>query len=755
MPSITVQRAMGAVLIVISTQIASVSALDAQASPTATISGRVQDPAGNPLPTARIVIAELGRSATTSADGTFAFRNVRPGTYHIDATLLGYAPGHEEVNIPEGEGQAVARVVLTLRITPLALSGVQVTASIAAEDPLRITQSTVQLTGKELARNIGATVAQTLSRQPGIATRYAGPGPSVPVIRGFTGERILVLQDGQRAGDLSATSADHGLSVDPLAAMQIEVVRGPASLLYGNNALGGVVNVVSHDIPTSVPGGWDGYVAAQGESVNPGGALSGSVALPLGQSFALTVHGGWRSIDDVRTGEGGRLDNTQFDSRNGTLGVGYVTDDLSAGIGYRVFDFDYGLPASPDDEEAGIRIDGIRHEATGRAELTLASSAFTNLRLNGSAQWYRHDEVEPDGAIGTTFDLKTQTVNVLTRTRFGPFTGAVGVSGLFEQYAPTGEEALTPPADSRSAGILLFQEVPISGRSSEMAPRIQVGARYDWYRIKADEGGTQFRPARSRAFRNVSGSVGLNVPLNTGMSASLSLARAFRAPTVEELFSNAFHAALGSFDIGNPDLAAETNQGIEGVLRAQNERVSAQAAAYYNWIDNYIAPNIVGDTVIVDEGETSVVPLNVFQQADAQVRGVEAQIEATILDDVVLGVMGDLIRGTYFDGSPLPFLPTARIGGSARWDNGRYSLGAEMRHAIAQDDVPENEFATGAYTLVDLSAGLMLTAAGRVHSIMLRTDNVFDVLYREPTSRIKEFAANPGRNVTLVYRMLF
>lgn len=748
-------RALGALVFLV-LNITAARAAEAAASDPAVappVIGAVRDMAGNPLPNARVVVAELGRATTTAGDGTFAFRELRAGSYHLDATLLGYAPGHVEVVVPQSGPEV--RVTITLEVTALALSGLQVTASALSEDPLRVTQSTIQLTGKELARNLGATVAQTLAEQPGISTRYAGPAASVPVIRGLTGERILVLQDGQRAGDLSSTSADHALSVDPLVATQIEVVRGPASLLYGNNALGGVVNVISGDIPTSVPSHLEGYVGAQAESVNPGGGVSASVTLPVGEFIALSFRGGGRSIDDVRTGDGGQLDNTQFRNLNGMVGIGYIQEALSGGVAYRGYGFDYGLPAPPDDEEAGIRIEGTRHEATGSADLALGTSSLPHLRLEGTAQWYRHDEIEPDGAVGTTFDLRTQTANLTGRTQFGSVRGAVGLSALFKQYAPTGEEALTPPANSSSGGVFLFQEVPLSGGADDLAPRLQLGARYDLYRIETDDGADESSPESVRDFRNVSGSVGLNVPLNESLSASVSVARAFRAPSVEELFSNGFHIAVGTFDIGNPDLKAETNQGIDGVLRAQTTRLVAQVSAYYNRINNYVAPNIVGDTLIEEEGDSSRVPLNIFRQEDASLRGIEGQIEATVARHVVIGTMGDVIRGEFSGGSPLPFMPAARIGGSVRWDDGRYSVGTDVRRAFAQDRVDANELATDGYTLVDLSAGITLLRSAQVHSITLRADNVFDVLYREATSRIKEFAPNPGRNLSVVYRVLF
>jgi iron complex outermembrane receptor protein len=740
----------------------------AAAQQAAQVSGVVQDTTGRPLPSVRVVIPELARTTTSAANGSFTFRNIRPGTYHLDATLIGYAPAHTAITVPEDGAAPVATLVL--RPTALALTGIEVTASPTGEDPLRVPQSTTQLAGRELGRNLRSSVAQTLAEQPGIRARFAGPGASLPVIRGLTNERILVLQDGQRVSDLSYTSSDHGLSVDPLAASQMEVVRGPASLLYGNNALGGVVNVISNDIPTTVPNEVSGYFAGQAESVNPGGATSGSVTLPLADHFALNVRGGGRSVGSVRTGEG-VLENTSFRNLNGTVGLGYVRSDVLAGLAYRGYGFEYGLPFPVGDEEthegetpeehaghAGVRLEGMRHEVIGRGDLNLGTRGITFLRLDGTAQRYSHDEIEPTGEVGTTFNLGTQTANLTGRTRFGRLGGAVGLSTLFRQYDPRGEEALTPPSNSNSFGVFLFQEMPI-GRvepGEAHTPQLQVGARYDVLRIDRQQGEERFGAARSREFGSFSGSVGGTLPIGHSFSVSASLARAFRAPTVEELFSNGFHAAAGSYDIGNPELRQETNLGAELVLRARTGGVNAQLSAFRNRINNYITPDIVGDTLIADEeGEEVSVPLNIYRQEDATLRGVEGQVEAAIGSNWVLGATGDWVRGEFRDGSPLPFMPSPRIGGSARWDDSHYSVGLDVRHSFAQERVPENERATAAYTLVDLSAGFNLIRAGLVHSLTLRADNLLDTLYYDPTSRIKAFAPSPGRNLALVYRVLF
>ena len=241
------------------------------------------------------------------------------------------------------------------------------------------------------------------------------------------------------------------------------------------------------------------------------------------------------------------------------------------------------------------------------------------------------------------------------------------------------------------------------------------------------------------------------MPLGPGLSLGISAARAFRAPTVEELFSNGFHAAAGSYDVGNADLEPETNQGLDAVLRLQSRKANGQLSAYSNRIHNFIAPQIVGDT-LTEEG---LLPLNRYIQRDATLRGLEAQIEAEVAPHIVLGALADVVRGEFRDGEPLPFMPAARIGASARWDNGRLSLGAEWRHAFRQDRVPEHETVVEAYTLVNLSAGANLIAGGRVHTLTLRVENLLDARYREATSRIKAFAPNPGRNASLVYRILF
>lgn len=531
------------------------------------LTGTVSDTTGSPLPNARVAIAALGIATTTNGSGAFTIRSLRPGRYHLTVQLIGYAPSHQDVVISATDD--TASTAITMHATPLTLSTVLVTATPTATDPQNVPRATTELSGAALSRQLGTSVAQTLENQPGISVRYNGPAASAPVIRGLQGDRILVLQDGQRTGDLSAAAPDHAVSLDPLAAERIEVVRGPASLLYGNNALGGVVNVISNDIPSNVPSHMEGYLAGQAESVSPGGALSGALTIPAGRSLALTVRGGWRDAQNVRQGGDVELANTYSRNYYGVGGVGFSRGDVNAGAVYRSYEFDYGLPSAPGDPEAGVHIEGHRQEVAGRATIMLPSSTLGLLRFNGTAQWYSHDEIEHTGEIGTSFALETQTMDLTGKTELGPLTGAVGLSGLFKQYASAGEEALTPAANSNAGGAFIYQELPLRSTSDPDArvPRLQLGGRYDIYRIDSRAGDEKFGAPRSLAFDSWSGSLGLTVPLGESISVGVSAARAFRAPTVEELFSNAFHAAAGTYDQGNPELVAETSRGLDGVDR--------------------------------------------------------------------------------------------------------------------------------------------------------------------------------------------
>jgi iron complex outermembrane receptor protein len=221
---------------------------------------------------------------------------------------------------------------------------------------------------------------------------------------------------------------------------------------------------------------------------------------------------------------------------------------------------------------------------------------------------------------------------------------------------------------------------------------------------------------------------------------------------VEELFANGFHAALGTFDIGNPDLHAEQSMGFDAGIDVQQGRTSAHVGAYINRVSDYIRPVAVAGT-IEEEG-----PVVTFEQSAATLTGAELQVETRLAKGLIGGLVSDYLRARQEDGTPLPYIPAARVGASLRFDNGHFSVGGDVRHALNQTDVSGDalDVPTDGYTLVNMSAGWIFTARSRsVHSLTFRIDNVLDTEYHDAASRIKSFAGNPGRNISLVYRLLF
>jgi iron complex outermembrane recepter protein len=706
--------------------------------------GAVMDEAGAAVEGALVRVVGSDRRAVTDEGGRFELR-VGAGRHHLEVTRYGYSPAVVSVDWPAA---ASTRLEVRLRPTPLALPEVLVTASPTAVSATETTRAVSQLSGRALERRLSGSVAETLAGEPGVAVRWNGPGAAAPIVRGLSGDRVVVLQDGQRAADLSGSADDHRLTIDPLLARRIEVVRGPAALLYGNNALGGVVNVVTDEYGTHGPERAMYAFALQSESAYPGLAAHARAGAPVG-GWSTGVRATARSTGDVRIaatpGLGARLDNTHVRSAGLGASLGRAGTRVSGTAALYAQRFEYGLPLPPDDDET-LTLRGRSTAASARLEAGLGVARFPSLRAAASYTDYFHDEREA-GAVEMAFALRTALADAQVRQAAGDVLGegAWGVSVSWRDYVSTGEEQLTSPAGLVSVGAFTYQELPL-GR----VLALEAGGRVDHQRV-ASRDDPRFGAGERLSFAAWSGSVGVRAGRGA-LSAALSASRSFRAPSVEELFSDALHAGTAAYEIGDASLGPETLRGVDAVLRWRDAHLSAALAAYAAHVADYVALLPRGDTII--DGERW--PVLVYAQRGARLRGVEAALDVALTPRLIATLRGDAGLVTLDGGTPLPFAPARRVGGSLRWQDARFSVGVGARHAFARErtaggaDVP-----THAHTLVDGDAGLRLPFAGGEQTLTLRVTNASNVAYRDPTSRIKWFAPNPGRNVALLWRVHF
>ena len=605
-----------------------------------------------------------------------------------------------------------------------------------------------------------------------------GPAPAQPVVRGMGGDRVLVLEDGQRTGDLATTGPDHAVGVDPSSAQRIEVVRGPAGLLYGSNALGGVINVIREEIPRTLPEQRSGSFNIGGASVNRGIAAGATVSVPVGLSYALRGEITAREGGDMRTPLG-RLPSTDSRGLTGSLGASWLPPWGFLGVSYRGYKLDHGIPGEfqgeqiPGAHEGGADAETSRH--VGRFQMGHFSGLgpFSSLQVEGNLIRYVHREIEGvlesgERVLGTSFDQVTATVNALAGHQHTPGTfreeGTVGVFASFRDLITGG--AFPGVRDAREYNVAFFvhEEVEM-GRY-----RVQVGARYDWHRVepvdtRPIDAGDGLLPVATRTFGDLSGSVSGLVDLGGGWVLGTSLARAFRTPSVRELFSSGPHLADFSYDVGNPELGSEVGLGADIFLRGNLAWANLEASIFRNRIRNFIHDRPTG---LVDPRFRRF-PLYVADGADAEFLGADGRIEVEVLPSVVLDGTFSYVRAEYQEsGNPLPSMPPLSGGVRVRYEPAGYFVTAGWDGTGSQRRVsppipdPQEEGAfilperpTAGHHLMNLGAGIRWVRGDRLHSLTLGIDNLLDRTWRDHLSRTKEVAPEGGRNLQLLYRVNF
>jgi iron complex outermembrane receptor protein len=686
---------------------------------------------GEPVIGAKVIFQEDRRQALTGGDGRFQFDRVKPGTYHLSVEAQGFSARHQEVTVKAPD------TIINLLVDPELHFEEVVSVSAAPRDQFNSYQPTSVLTGQDLTRELGGTLASTLIQQPGVAERSFGAAPARPVVRGLDGDRVLILEDGQRMGDLSSQSGDHGITVNPASASKIEVVRGPATLIYGANAVGGLVNVISDAVPAEAVSGVKGGFT--GDLGTNGGQAQGAADLWWGNArWALHAGGGAARNGNYSTPEG-TVDNTQARSGFGSVGLSWTSSRGYLGANYAYEDTRYGLPYV---EEGQIELTPRRSIVNVRGEMKDLGGFFTSIRGSYAGRWYRHEEVVA-GEVGTAFRNDTHEFEFLgTHRAYGRFSGSFGARALDRSFSAVGDEALSPPVDQQGAAAFVYEEVTFHHAT------LQLGGRFDHasYTPKSAD-----LPARD--FSEFSGSVGVLIQppaFDHRSSIAVSLARTSRYPALEELYFYGSHPGNFAFEIGNPDLGAEHALGLDVSFRWRSARFSAEATYFRNRIDDYVFRKPL-------EGEFDAgFPVVEFVAADSILQGAELHGDVQLASRIFADFGFDYVRGALLDpDAPLPRIPPFRARGGVRYQVGAFNAGGEVTGVSAQDRVFGDETATDGYGLLKLFTSYSWPTGKGVSTITARLDNATNTLYRNHLSYVKEYVPEKGRTFKVVYGVRF
>jgi iron complex outermembrane receptor protein len=633
------------------------------------------------------------------------------------------------------------------------------------------------LDAADLTREVRPSIGETLARQPGVTATSFGPAASAPVLRGLSGDRVRVLTDGIGTLDLSSSGPDHAIAINPVTAERIEVLRGPAALLFGSSAIGGVVNVIDTRIPRVLPKNAVGVdvLAGYGSAANERFA-NGALDVPLGGKFVVHADGNWTKTDDLRTGGHilskelreealvsgdpeiqalaglkGDLPNSASESKEAALGLAYVGDHgFNIGASITRHDTKYQVPIryplEPGVEAEAPTIDQEQTRYDARAEIPL-SGLFSQVRARGGYSSYRHSEIEDTGEIASSFFSKGGEGRVeLVQAERSGWGGTSGIQYLSRHARIRGEEKFLPDSRQKQTGLFTVQTL-VSGPW-----RLEGGGRIEFSKLTAEADEQLATPAQSRGFTTLSASAGAQYEFTPGWRAGLSVSRSARAPSIDELFANGPHLASQAFEVGDPTLDPERSLSVEASLRGSDGPLRFTGNLFYSHFGNFIFQAPTGATR--DE-----LPVFQYRGGKASFYGFEAQLETRL--GQALGVkwggelQADYVRATVRNFGPAPFIPPFRILAALTGERGSFDGRLEVERAFSHDRTAPIETDTPGYTMVNASLDWHAFEANPELSLSLSANNIFDVEARRSTSQLKDFAPLGGRDIRLTARVGF
>lgn len=624
-------------------------------------------------------------------------------------------------------------------------------------------------------RNVGEAIANTL----GASVADFGPSVGRPVLRGLSGARVRVLENGIGAMDVATLGADHAVAVDSVFADQVEIFRGPATLLYGSGASGGFVNVVNQRIPSAVPKTMTGELRGEYDSATEGGLGGLRLTLATGDSLAWHVEyahraGGDYSIPGYAAthpepdAPRGLVEHS--DGRNQSLaaGVAWLGERGTLGFAISGLDNGYGIPgehhehaaAAPAGEDEGTRVEQRQTRFDVKAEWRFDTAAIRKIALRWGHNAHRQDELE-DGALGTRLDNAEWEGRLeLLHGSIGAFDGVAGMQVQHRDFTSGGDEALVPQSDYRSIAGFIFEKADLGALHADLGLRFESSTA---------------RTASDRAeFGAWSLSGGLNHDYREQGALGFSLTYAERAPALEELFAQGPHLASRSFEYGAPGLRLEQALNADLTWRERIGRVAIQVNGFQHVIDDFVylreqdtdgdgradrvEPDFL-DTGLLASDDDALLLLRQTQR-DARFRGYEAELTLDVLANrpgaLRARLWTDYVRGRLQGGDPIPRLTPRRAGLDLDFTHGAFDADFAVTRVFARNVVATLETETAGYTMLDLGAGYTFTPAGEATArVSLRASNLLDTEARRHTSFLKDEAPLPGRAIRVGVSITF
>ena len=649
------------------------------------------------------------------------------------------------------------------------LSVIQVTGNPLGSERLS-TPSSV-LTGDKLTYQMGASLGETLNGLPGVASSSFGPFASRPIIRGMDGDRVRIMRNGIGALDASTLSQDHAVPQDPLGLDRIEVLRGPAALMYGGNAIGGVVNSIDGRIARETQPGVTGQVQSGFSSANNDHHAGAALDAGTESGFNLHLDGSSRTFQDqripgkaatnryrashpgdVHNDESDRLTNSGGRADTGSIGSSYTWDHGYTGLSFSRYSANYGSVAEP-----GVRLNMRQNYTQMDTMFKDLEGAFQSIQVQGSYTDYKHQELE-DGEVGTTFKNKGFEGRIEARhAPLGPLLGMFGAEFSHSRFSALGEEAFVPQTDTDKYALFLVEKW-------QLTPSLawSFGARSEHIKVDPnDKGYTQFNSARERSFTTPSLSTGMVYQLNPIWELSGNLSYTERAPTFYELFANGPHAATGTYEVGNGDVDPEKAVSMDLGLSFDTGKRSGRVGLFYSHFKNYIGMTATG---AVEEDEEGALPVYQYDETKARFYGVEAK-SSWQLAKAASGLWTLELGGDYTNAEdtkrhePLPRIAPLRLRTALNWQREKWDARLAVEHASGQHRVPSNSgddsIPTAGYTRVDSRLGYHFQYSNTDWLAFVEANNLTNDTIRYATSVLREYSPAEQRNVQVGLKMDF